>query len=132
MTQSLAATTRISCSTTRTVLPDVDQPVELRHQAVHVRGVQAGRRLVEDIERVAAPGALQFGRELDALGLAAGEFGRRLAEPQVAQADFPQDVERAEHLRLVGEESPGRVDRHPQYVGDALAAILDLEGFFAL
>ena len=32
----------------------VDQPVELRHQPLDVGRVQAGRRLVEHVERVAA------------------------------------------------------------------------------
>ena len=90
-------------------------------QLLDVRRVQPGGRLVEDVERVAALGPLQLGRELDPLRLAAGELGRRLAEPQVAQADLAQHVERAEHLRLVGEELPGRVDRHAQHVGDVLA-----------
>ena len=69
--------------------------------------MQAGRRLVEDVERVAALRALQLGRELDPLRLAAGQLGGRLAEPQVAEADLAQDVERAPHVRLVGEELPG-------------------------
>ena len=30
-------------------------------------------------------------------------------------------------MRLVGEELPGRVDRHPQHVGDVLVAVLDLQ-----
>ena len=74
-----------------------------------------------------ALGALQLGRELDPLRLAAGELGRGLAEPDVAQPDLPQDVERAEHLRLLGEELAGRIDRHPQDVGDVLLAVLDLQ-----
>ena len=74
-----------------------------------------------------ALGPLQLGRELDPLRLAAGELGRRLAEPEVAQADLPQDVQRAEHLRLVGEELAGRVDRQPEHVGDVLLAVLDLQ-----
>ena len=105
----------------------VDQAVELRHQLLDVGGMQAGRRLVEDVERVAALRALQLGRELDALRLAAGELGRRLAEPQVAEADLAQHVERAAHVRLVGEELARRVDGHAQHVGDVLAAVRDLQ-----
>ena len=40
-------------------------------------------------------GALELGRELDPLGLAAGELGRGLAEAEVAEADLAHDVERA-------------------------------------
>ena len=49
-----------------------DKPIKLGHQLFDVGGVQAGGRLVQDVERVAAGGALQFGCQLDALGLAAG------------------------------------------------------------
>ena len=99
ITQSLSATTRMSCSTTMTVLPGVDEPVQLRHEPVDVGGMQAGGRLVEDVQRVAALGALQLGRELDALRFAAGQLRRRLAEAQVAEADLPQDVNgRADRL----------------------------------
>ena len=30
-------------------------------------------------------------------------------------------------MRLVGEELPGRVDRHAEHVGDGLVAVVDLE-----
>ncbi len=90
----------------------VDQAVELRHQLLDVGRVQAGGGLVEHVQRVAALRALQLGRQLDALRLAARQLGRRLAEPQVAEADLAQHVERAPHVRLVGEELAGRVDRH--------------------
>ena len=68
----------------------VDQAFELRQQLVDVGRVQAGRRLVEDVERAAALLLLQLGGELDALRLAAGQLGRRLAEAQVAEADVAQ------------------------------------------
>ena len=66
-------------------------------------------------------GALQLGRELDPLRFAARQLGGGLPEPQIAQAHLAQDVERAAHLRLVGEELPRRVDRHAEHVGDVLA-----------
>jgi len=63
----------------------LDQAVELGHELVDVRGVQAGGGLVEDVERVAALGTLEFGGELDPLGLASGKLGRGLAEPEVTR-----------------------------------------------
>ncbi|KAJ3057613.1 hypothetical protein HK102_011015, partial [Quaeritorhiza haematococci] len=104
-----------------------DQAVELPHQLLDVGRVQAGRRLVEDVEGVAPLGPLQLGRELDPLRLAARQLGGRLAEPEIPQADVVQDVERAQDLRLVREELARRVDGHPEDVGDALPAMLDLE-----
>ena len=90
----------------------IDEPVQLRHEPLDVRRMQAGRRLVEDVERVAALRALQLGGELDALRFAAGELRRGLAEPQVSEADLAQHVERSRNVRLVGEELPRRIDRH--------------------
>ena len=49
----------------------VDEAIELRDQPFHVGGMQTGCRLVENVERVAALDPLQFGRQLDALRLAA-------------------------------------------------------------
>ena len=58
----------------------VDQPVEHVQQPGEVVEVQAGRRLVEQIERPAGVGPGQLGRQLDALRFAARERRRRLAE----------------------------------------------------
>src|ERR1700733_11981482 len=69
-----------------------DQALKLRSQLFDIRRMQAGRRLIEDIKSSATLGTLQFGRELDALGLASGKLRRRLPKPDVAQADFPDDL----------------------------------------
>ena len=126
MTQSLAATSRISCSTTTTVLPASTSALQLRHQPVDVGRMQAGGRLVEHVQRVAALRPLQLGGELDALRLAAGQLGGRLAQAQVAEADVAQQRERLAHRGLVGEEGPGVVDGHREHVGDVLAVPGDL------
>jgi len=83
-----------------------DQRIELRHQLVHVCSMQPGRWLIEDIESRAALGPLQFGRKLDALGLSAGKLGGRLTEPQVTQANLPQNFKGPEQRRLRGKELP--------------------------
>ena len=123
----------MSCSTTITVLPASTSAVELRHQPLDVGGMQPGRRLVEHVERVAALRALQLGRELDALRLAARELGRGLAEPQVAEADLAQHVERAAHRRLVGEERRSAASTvMREHVGDVLARGSWISSVFAL
>ncbi len=50
----------------------VHQTVKLRDQPVDIGRTQLGRRLVQNLKRRASLHALQFGCELDALGLAAG------------------------------------------------------------
>ena len=59
-----------------------------RSAATDVVEVQAGGRFVQQIERLARIGAAQLVRQLDALRLAAGERGRRLAQDRVAQTDL--------------------------------------------
>ena len=70
----------------------VDQAVQQVQQLGDVVEVQAGRRLVEDVERPAGGALGQLPGELHALRFAAGERRRRLAELDVAEADL---VERA-------------------------------------
>src|SRR5688572_24115535 len=66
-------------------LAAVDQPVEQAEQVLDVGEVQAGGRLVEDVD-VALLGHL--GGQLESLPLAAGQRGERLAEGQVAEPDI--------------------------------------------
>src|SRR6185295_12707339 len=73
----------------------VDQPRQHAEQALDVREMQAGSRLVEDVERAARGAARQLAGELDTLRLAAGERGRRLTEAQVAEADVDEHAEAA-------------------------------------
>ena len=65
--------TSMWCSMTTTVLPRVDEPLQHFEQVAHVLEREAGRRLVEDVQRPAGAALRQLGRELDALRLAAGD-----------------------------------------------------------
>jgi len=58
----------------------------------HILEVQAGGRLVEDVERAAGGAARQLLGELHALGLTARKSGRLLADMDVAEADLLQTV----------------------------------------
>ena len=106
----------------------VDQSVQLGHQHLDVGRVQAGGRLVQQVERVPAPGPLQLAGQLDPLRLPAGQLGRRLAEVEVAQPHVLQRPQAAPHRGDVGEERAGLVDDHVEHVGDAAAAVGHLEG----
>ena len=65
----------------------IDEAIEHAEQPADVVAVEAGGRLVEDVERVPRAGAAELGGELDALGFAAGERRRCLAEREIAEAD---------------------------------------------
>ena len=112
---------------TMTVLPLSTRPLEHPQQLADVLEVQAGRRLVQDVDGAAGGALLQLGGQLDALGLAAGERGRGLAEPDVAEADVDERLQVPRDRREGREELGGLLDRHVEDVGDGLALEVDLE-----
>lgn len=115
------------------VVFDDDNRVAAVHEAVEdfeelfdVVEVEAGRRFVEEVERAARIAARKLGGEFDALGFAAGERGRGLAERDVRKADIHQDGGPIMDRRDVFEELVRFFNRQIQDVTNALAAIADL------
>ena len=80
---------------TSTVLPASTRRSQHGQQLAHVLEVQAGGRLVEQVERAAGVALGELARQLDALRLAARQRGRRLAERDVAEADVVQRLQDA-------------------------------------
>ena len=85
-------------------VPAVDQSLQHLQELLDVCEVKAGRRLIEDVERAAGRDLGELGGELHALGLAAGERGRRLAELDVVEADVVQRLEPPAQLGNLPEE----------------------------
>src|SRR5205823_5076132 len=69
----------------------------------------------------------QLAGELDALGFAAGENRRGMAELEVAEAKLVQDGDLAGDGRLVGEERDAVLDGQIEDLGDVLALVFDIE-----
>lgn len=82
--------------------------------------MKTGGRLVQDIERVPALRTHQLGRQLDALRFTAGQFGRGLAEADIAEADLADDRQRPVQRGIALEEIEGLVDAHRQHVRDEI------------
>src|ERR1700722_2289130 len=74
--------------------------------------VEAGCRLVEDVENFFVLGAREMRGELEALGFAAGKGGRGLTEAQIAEANLVEDAKLRNNFRHVGEECEGFADGH--------------------
>ncbi len=96
----------------------VGQAVEDAQEVLDVGEVQAGGRLVEDVEGPAGGHAAQLGGELHALGLAAGEGRAGLAERDVAEAGVVQGLQASQDFRDRVEEGDGLIDPHFQHVAD--------------
>ena len=89
--------------------------------------MQAGGRLVEDVQRPAGARRHSSLGQLDALGLAAGERRRGLAELDVVEADVVQRLQHRPNLRHVREVLQRFLHVHLQHVVDVLALEADLQ-----
>ena len=127
MTQSAVLMTSRLCSMTMTVLPLSVEPLQHAEQLADVLEVQAGGRLVEHVDGAAGRALLQLGGELDALRLAAGQGRRRLAEPDVAEADVDEGAQVPGDRGHRREEVGRLLDRHVEHLGDRLALEVHLE-----
>src|ERR1043166_2109672 len=104
-----------------------DEALQNVEQLVHVGEVEAGGRLVEDVDGAARGALREFARELDALGLAARKRCGRLAELDVAEADIQSSLDLLLDLRDVFENGQRLFDRGVEEFGDGLAFVLDRE-----
>ena len=101
----------------------VDQSVQQADEVVDILHVEAGGRLVEDIDlRVAG----HLDRQLQPLPLAAGERVELLAEGEVPQAHIGEALEH-DADRFLGEEVASLLDRHGQGLDDIPPAEAVLE-----
>ena len=109
----------------RVALPD--ERLQGGDEDADVVGVEARRRLLEDVDRAARRRPGELAGQLDALGLAAGQGRRALAELEVAQAQAGHGLQDAGHRRAVGEQPRRLVHGHRQDVGDRPAAVADAQ-----
>ncbi|MNK74930.1 hypothetical protein D3C87_944540 [compost metagenome] len=107
----------------------VDQFLKHLQQLARVLEVQAGCRLIEDVEGLAGGAAGQFLGQLDPLGLAARQGGGRLADLDVAQTHALQRQHLVTDRGHGVKEARGFLDRHVQNVGYALALEDNFQGF---
>src|SRR3712207_6638406 len=70
-------------------LAGVNEPVEQAEKLLDVSEVEAGGRLVEDVDAALIG---HVGGQLEPLPLAAGERGERLAEAEVAESDVGEPL----------------------------------------
>ena len=107
----------------------VDQAIEHVQQLGQIVEVQAGGRLIQQVERSAGVGPGKLGGQLDPLGLAAGERRGGLAEREVVEPHVAQHLQRAANLGDVLEQPHRLAARHVEHVGDRPAVVADGQRF---
>src|SRR5450759_3547808 len=105
----------------------VHQLVQHLEQHADVLEVQAGGRLVEDVQRAPGVALAELGGELDTLRLAAGKRGGALPEVDVVEADVVQGPQLDGDARLVLEERQRVLDGEVQHLADAQPAEAHVE-----
>lgn len=118
----------------------VDEAVKEVDEAGHVGGVEADGGFLDEVEIALGGGEaahalgggltladIEFGDQLQTLGLAAAERGAGLAELEVADTGLGEEIERAGDSRDTGEELGGLGDAHFEDLADVFAVVLDLQ-----
>ena len=105
----------------------LDQTPEGRQQLGDVIEVQAGGGLVEDVQGARAGGLRQVRGQLHALRFAAGKRGRRLSQPQIAEAHVGQHLQLLREALVAAEKLDGFIDGQLQNFVDVQAVVFDLE-----
>ena len=119
----------------------VHQSLEEREELLDIGGVEADGGFLNQIKIAlgrlvfaqagvggAGLAAAEFGYQLDALGFASAERGAGLAELEVAEAGFLEQLEGAAEARVTGKKIGGFIDAHAADVADVFAVVVDLEG----
>src|SRR2546427_13285951 len=91
--------------------------------------MQAGRRLIQYIQRAAGGSAAQFGGQFDALRLSSAQGRSRLAQPDIPQSYFRQRQQWLVNRRHSPEEGDGLIDRHIEDVSHVPSLTSGLESF---
>src|SRR5258708_1833338 len=100
-----------------------DELLEDVEEFANVIEVQAGGRFVEDVERAAGLALGKLAGQLDALRFAAGKCGGRLAELNVAEADFDEGGKFLLTLRQFFEELERVGRRQIENIADGVAFV---------
>ena len=103
--------------------------LDIGHVQTHggfVQYIKSALRLLADRRRIAEP--REFGHQLDALRLAAGERGAGLAQREVPQAHIAQQRQRPTDARMGAEEFHGVFHVHRQHIADRALTPMHLLG----
>ena len=127
ITQSAHLTTSRLCSITTTVLPASTSRCSTPSRRCDVLEVQAGRGLVEHVERAPGLHLAELARELDALRLAAATSSARSGRSSCSRARRRRACRGCARAAGTREQLEALVDARVEHVGDVLALVADRE-----
>ncbi len=101
-------------------IPCIDERIQDTHELSDVRGVKAGRRLIENVERAATRRLGKLVGKLDALCFAARQCVRGLSQGEIAESNRVQQSDGSLHRRDVFKEDLCIGERHLENLMDVL------------
>ena len=107
--------------------PGLEQFAERRQQLGDVVEVQAGGRLVQDVEQAFAAVRRQVRRNLDPLRFPARQRRRRLTEAEVAEPDLVEHLQPPQHLGRAAEERQRLAHGQVEHLVNRSPAVVHLE-----
>ena len=108
-------------------VPAFGQPAKDLGQLMDICKVQAGSRLIQDIDGLSRAVTAQLGRQLDALRFAAREGRGWLAQFDVGQSHIIEGLELAAHGRHTVEKAECLFYRHIQHFIDIFPLVINFQ-----
>ena len=106
----------------------VDQSSQDLEQSLHIGGVQAHRRFIQNVQSTPGGAPRELSSQLDPLSLTPGKRRGRLAQANVAQPHVVQGLQLASDRRDILKEAQGLIDGHVKDIGDAGPLVANFEG----
>ena len=102
-------------------IPFVYKFVQHVHQNADIFEMKSGSRFVKDIQSLARITFGKFRSQLHALALTSGERGGRLAQLDITQSHFLDNLNFVQYLRHILEKLHRTVDGHIQHIGNGFS-----------
>src|SRR3989338_11269749 len=94
---------------------------------MHILVMQSNRRLIKNVENLAATPSGQLGREFNSLGFPSLECRCRLSKLNISESDFAQDFQTIMDLRNIAKKFVRIINRHRKHIKNIFALIKHLE-----
>ena len=105
----------------------VGQSPQNLDQLVHIRKMESGRRLIQNVDRLSGASLGEFGCQLDSLRLSSRKLCGRLSQFYIGKSHIVERLDLAVDGRHIFKELQRLLHRHIQHIINAFSFILDLK-----